>query len=258
MFDLHAMRSVALKLPLALGACVLVLSPMLCAWAQPQPPVWGSLEPGPYTVGFQVVGTHDVTRADGAYPEAEGRPVQLSIWYPAQPAASPMHFATYAHVLTKQTDLDALTAEQKRQAERSLLVEMSRDRFYLLKAGKIETLLQMPTRAFYEATPVEDHFPLLLWGLRHTSAAGQSVMNEYLASHGYVVVAPQYTGLRPRYPWESQPALEIARTIEGWTQDLATALAFSRALPLRQPRTHRDPGLELRRRLGHLAPDALP
>src|SRR5208282_3491440 len=68
-------------------------------------PVWGDLRPGPSSAGFKSVFRYDDSRTwkstrsySGAFsPDVDGRPIQISVWYPANAGSSDkkMTFADY-------------------------------------------------------------------------------------------------------------------------------------------------------------------
>src|ERR1051326_4177787 len=89
--------------------CTLVLATSVLLPARSQevsrPSLWGKLSPGPYAVGFRAVYAFDrartwrVTRAyeKGFSPDPDGRPIRVSVWYPAtiSPGAKRMRYEDY-------------------------------------------------------------------------------------------------------------------------------------------------------------------
>src|SRR5947207_6710081 len=70
------------------------------------PLLWGDLQPGRYAVGFRVLYRHDRTRKWrpskshlNRAASDKGRPIRLSVWYPAVPAkgAKAMRYGDYFH-----------------------------------------------------------------------------------------------------------------------------------------------------------------
>jgi hypothetical protein len=68
--------------------------------------LWGSLNPGPYAVGYRVVYALDKSRTwhrTRTYsepqfsPDVLGRPVRISIWYPAIAGDRTMRITDYIH-----------------------------------------------------------------------------------------------------------------------------------------------------------------
>lgn len=195
--------------------------------------LWGELEPGPYQVGFRVTNLEDhARRSRVSLPfddsEPSGRPIQVCLWYPADTAGKrPILFRDYVDTLTQAKTLD----EQARTwAMGSLRTNINSADPLSLDEEKLEALAETPTMAVRDASPLAEKFPLLLWGARHSTCAAQSVLSEFLASHGYVVSTIEYRGLRPRNPWEDQKASQLLRTFETWTRDLEFGLSYLRTL----------------------------
>lgn len=60
-------------------------------------PLWSDLRPGPHAVGFRVVFATDTTRAWQRDQQISGRPVRVSLWYPARvrESARPTPYRSY-------------------------------------------------------------------------------------------------------------------------------------------------------------------
>ncbi len=195
--------------------------------------LWGELEPGPQGVGFRVANLEDAARRSRVSlpfddSETSGRPIQVCLWYPADTDGKrPIQFRDYVDTLPQAKKLD----EQARTwAMGSLRTNINSADPLSLDEETLEALVETPTMAVREAPPVPQKFPLLIWGARHSTCAAQSVLSEFLSSHGYVVAAVEYRGLRPRNPWEDQKPAELLRTFETWTRDLEFGLSHLRTL----------------------------
>jgi dienelactone hydrolase len=145
------------------------------------PPSWGELDPGPFRAGFEKIEKWDYSRpyrTDAADPAGRARPIHLSVWYPAAtdptPDEVPVLFADY------------VGEGEEKEAFAARLGSYG----FSLSAVEIDELLSEPTAAFEKAPRASGAFPLLVFG---TSLTGPSYLNtvmcEYLATHGYVVVA---------------------------------------------------------------------
>lgn len=150
---------------------LLLLAPVVAA-----SPLWVGLEPGPYRVGFEQMELHDYSRP---YRSAEirARPITLSMWYPAAEvpaAAAPLEFRRYVGSAEENDDL------QRRLSTYG----------FKLSSDAIESLLASRTEAFERAARAPGPFPLLLLGGSLTGPFYlNTVLAEYLASHGYVAAA---------------------------------------------------------------------
>jgi dienelactone hydrolase len=156
---------------------VLVLASLLLT----TPPAWGELDPGPFRAGFERIETLDYSRPyrTSATDAADrARPIRMSVWYPAaidpSPDEVPVPFGDYVG----------------EGEERKAFADRLGSYGFSFTAPDIERLLSEPTAAFEKAPRAAGDFPLLVFG---TSLTGPSYLNtvmcEYLATHGYVVVA---------------------------------------------------------------------
>jgi dienelactone hydrolase len=145
----------------------------LCAPAVSEPLFWGDLRSGPHPVGF-------TTRR---LPDGE-----LHVWYPAVAVnGDAMLFGDYLRLSSDlmgaiegfATDDDAL--------QRSLALAITGEEDGLT-GEKAEQVLRTPMEARRDAVAAAGKFPLVLWTHRYGATSAQSVISEYLASHGMVVV----------------------------------------------------------------------
>lgn len=201
------------------------------------PPSWGDLEPGPHAVGFRAF--HEEDRTRGYWPlhdylgqERSGstyRPLQVSVWYPARPApdAEPMSFRGYV------TLQEAALGESYRDELRpGILNELRNDFFgrYFPPEGpddaELDRILDQPTAAFLDAQSVDGSFPVVIHSGFGPTA--QSVLLEYLASHGYVVLTTHMMGSDAAWFHRGSGTLE-------WSQETARDIAWLRAFASRLP-----------------------
>lgn len=211
--------------------------------AQENRPLWGGLSPGPWSSGFRVVSLQDPSRpSDLQLPAGStissrggGRPLQLALWYPAvkSPEAEDcMRIEEYAALLRKHVDPEAGRGRSRADVLQALRSRINNADPQALPEDGIEALASTCSGAVRDAAPAIGRYPLVLWGMRHSTPLAQSVLSEYLASHGYVVAAVEFRGLRPRRPWEEQDGKELYRTFSRWTQDLRFALGQLRRMTI--------------------------
>lgn len=194
----------------------------VCCAVASQPPsassplVWGSLTPGPHPVGVRVVATRGLN------------PVRMIIWYPSArgAAATPVSFAEYVRFAQ-----EAAIGETRPEALRTSLSEAMSANPTGVPEPILDRLLASPTAAVRDAPRTSGRFPLVLWGARHATMLAQSVMSEYLASHGYVVAFAHAAGPPRPLPYQVEAADEKAETIRLLVGDLESALAHLRAEP---------------------------
>ena len=148
--------------------------------------IWGDLQPGNHAVGLNVSTFADTT----------GRLLDIVRWYPAAAAKSRwgMTFAGYLALSEGQADIS------RAHLRNQLASEISSDPA-TVDRQTLDRILDSRMVAIKEAAPLKGHFPLLVWSAHHRTVAAQSVLSEFLASHGYVVVfiRPHEGPLLPPY-----------------------------------------------------------
>jgi hypothetical protein len=195
------------------------------------PPFWEHLKPGPYAVGFRVLYHRDRNRkwlkASGPTTADPGRPIRVSVWYPALPSRSNqrMTYGDYLHHHGpsdfRQFDeqLDTLDTESWLSDLRELAAP-GRPMF--------DKLLSTRTAAHRNAPAAHGFFPLVLYSGGKASRADANVeLGEYLASYGYVVATVPQLG-------PSDQELELGSSpqeISLHTDDFDVALTSLRNLP---------------------------
>lgn len=141
----------------------------------------GELDPGSFRAGFERIEGLDYSRPYRTHapdPAARARPIRMSVWYPARPEPSSNEVAvTFGAYVGEEDDQPSLAARFRSYGFR-------------FSPSEIEAILSEPTAAFERAPRAIGPFPVLLFG---TALTGPSYLNtvmcEYLATHGYVVVA---------------------------------------------------------------------
>jgi dienelactone hydrolase len=186
------------------------------------------LPPGPYAVGFESRDLYDYTRAYRGATTASGRPearerarlVMASIWYPAaRSAAAPMRYGDYfplwAHQGTAPTPAEVARA-------------VARFESFGLPKARLDSIRSGPTRAVRNARPAQGKFPVIIYSPGGRQVPwDNSVLFEYLASHGFVVIGSPST-----WNWERMlPVGTELASAEAAARDMEFHLGFSRALP---------------------------
>jgi hypothetical protein len=185
-------RSRRLRLVAALCSSTF-LAPAL--HAQPQ---WGNLPDGRYAVGYRTIRAID---PDRRYAEAP-RSVQVFVWYPAvrQAGADFMPYEGYFDDASFDWGGDSsavryLSDQLRRGFQSGSLNPSFPGR---LSDEQFAAILRTPTRVLRDATPAPGRFPVIL----HAHSNGvlhQSVMLEYLASQGYVVMSVSMYNSAPAF-----------------------------------------------------------
>lgn len=172
-------------------------------------PIMGDLELGDYGVGYKTIFTYDQTRKGVPYSDWEGnlthnhkpelgRQFQLNIWYPAaRGSGDRINYSYYVNLIGRQTDFGD-SEEQNAFAKQTFIDQTqslgnvtvgviggTREEF---TSEHLDTLLDLEVYGRLNATPVDGKFPVIVYP-NGGSPAFQSITCEYLASHGYVVIA---------------------------------------------------------------------
>ncbi len=145
---------------------------------------------GPYPVGLKVVEQYDHARTYPIFPKdsskspagENARPLQTLIWYPSlRGTGKPMTVGDYVHLA--DTEMDFKAPDEKENRWRSLL----------------RTSFAIPLSAVREAQPAEGRYPVLVYAPSDSSVSWENAdVCEYLASHGYVVLASPSMGMSTR------------------------------------------------------------
>ena len=183
-------------------------------------------EASSYSVGFRVTGEADRTRSTAARPD--GRPLQLSVWYPAASGGRPLVFRDYVVLSASEIEggdsaAGTASAEGAVQNYRDFLTGAG------VAASEVDAWLVTKMRATRDAIPASGRFPLIL--IAHgngQSAHDQAFLAELLASRGYTV-ATVPSQARIDGPMQSEE--DIARHVEAQTLDLAFAARKLRMSP---------------------------
>ncbi len=163
-------------------------------------PLWKDIDAGSHNVGFKVINWRDNTRSlTGNDEEISGEdrffPIQISIWYPTNErwnCEKAMPFVDYFYLTEQKNDFKEPTKERK---EKAFDIFYNFAKFGLkidLDKAKLKETADKCTASIKDAKPVgRQKFPVILAG--HDGGVWKgSTLNEFLASHGYVVVS---TGL---------------------------------------------------------------
>ncbi len=202
-----------------------------------QSPQWGDLRPGAFAAGFRMVETFDRGRTEGPAVDFRGKrdtvaagvPMQLGIWYPAVKSAqaSPMrHFDLALATLHRErfgprTVRD--TADTRREVAQ--IVRLATSDTSQIEAQVSRTLTQL-TASYASATPARGSFPVAVIAAGGW-LGGTTVLAEYLASHGWMVVATAGQTARSGAFQVNQPALAVDAGVNA----IAFAVAHASALP---------------------------
>lgn len=180
---------------------------------------WGAaLKQGPYQIGFRTLFTYDQARAaipysdwDGklTYSQAtnKGRQMQINIWYPAKRTGNPIKYLHYINLLGRQINFSPDNTAFAKEIFIDQTNALGGEGHFTMK--QLEKIAALNTRAYLEAPATKGKFPLVIFP-NGGSPAYQSIMCEYLASHGYVVAAVALKGQYSSTTDVSTKGLEVA------------------------------------------------
>ena len=154
-------------------------------------------KPGSFAVGFRVVGQVDPSRSYPANaPEGarKPRPIQTAIWYPAAKGGKPMRYDDYLQLLGWDDDFARSPAERDK-----VLAEW----LTFVSEGKRDAQLAVERRdvrwAVRDAKALPGKYPVVIYSPSISSNVFENAeMMEFLASHGYVVIASPALGIDER------------------------------------------------------------
>ena len=191
------------------------------AAAQPvvKPVLWGNLVPGEHQVGFKVEVFQDESRR-GSKEFPKGRPVEIAVWYPSK-RYSASQLILFEDYVKRLKSLGPVETDVELRRWLSTGVSGSKDG---LDDEKLKAILGARMYAHSPGERLAARFPLILWTTRHDTIAAQSVISEYLASHGYVVAVARFGGKRMPYPWEIKTASGKKHAFSDHLADLTFAL----------------------------------
>ena len=148
---------------------------------------------GPHAVGLRIVQQYDYSRVLEAPVDAFGkagnvgpaRPIQTLVWYPAKRSnAAPMLVADYRQASLSDVDFSFPGAEAAKQRAGWM-------------AGQQKVQYGAATLAVRDAAPVDGRYPVVIYAPSFASLAYENLdLCEYLASHGYIVIASRSLGAR--------------------------------------------------------------
>lgn len=217
---------------LVLAAALLAALAPAAADAQAAPPA-ERLDHGPHAAGFTVIEALDSTRAfrprrdfRGRVAPEPARPVQISVWYPAEasPDAPRMRAGEFRLLAESELDFDAGRVAAEADRLRADYIERAVG-FGQAREASIRAWDE-PTPAIRGARPLPGPHPVVLY---FTSAGvSNPLLPAYLASHGFVVASFPSNGRMTEGSLEFTPN---ALTLDTDIDDAGFVYAVLRGLP---------------------------
>lgn len=203
--------------------------------------IWPGLELGPYGVGYMALHEYDYSRTFRPQYDYFGnrtggeiaRPVAMSIWYPTSEttAGRPLQIRAYYDATATETvfdDPDQATLDASLE-ELSRILTMEFGVSDDSRPGvlvRLDSVFSSETVARGGAPPAEGPFPLVLHLPGYNASPSHHYpLFEYLASHGYVVLAIPNMGAYSRTIDHEGMSMEVQ------ARDLEFAYSQARGLP---------------------------
>jgi len=159
-------------------------------------------------VGLKVVDQYDQTRS---FPAGSGnnRPLQTLIWYPAIKSMNkPMTVGDYVALADTEIHFDAPDERQNKWRAR------------------FQAVFPIPLWAVRDAVPSDGQYPVVIYAPSDSATAWENAdLCEYLASHGYVVLASPSMGVSTR------DMTDDVEGINAEARDISFLIAYAAALP---------------------------
>lgn len=165
-------------------------------------------QPGTYAVGLKVVEQYDNSRTfDGE----RARPLQTLVWYPAERTrGNAMTVGDYGKLLITETHFGGSDMSQKWKVWIAAMVPTLKDRLWAVR----------------DAPAIVGKFPVVIYAPSAGSMAWENAdLCEYLASHGYAVIASPDMGATTRDMSLNLPDLNAQAA------DISFLIEFAQKLP---------------------------
>ena len=171
-------------------------------------PLWNGLVSGPYKVGFRAEWKQDYTRTWGqselvkeSYSQRPfSRPVRLTIWYPAQVSLSSKKNKFNNYLFNTATDSLSKLAESIVEREDIGTENKGLHGLFYGNEKEYNKLVNTEVASYTNTTFIKGKlFPLIIYSLgQNDYTLENTILFEYLASYGYIVVTVPHLGISPR------------------------------------------------------------
>jgi dienelactone hydrolase len=189
-----------------------------------------SNEPGPWAVGMQVKAQYDYSRVYlpsfdpvTGQPETHerARPIQSITWYPASAKGKPLTWRDYMATIPTEDAFWLPPAEVQRITD----ARMAQATLGMTPAVA-QKVTGQPMWASRDAPAAKGKFPVVIYAASHSSIAAENAdLCEYLASHGYIVIASRSLGPRTKAMTTDLEGLEAQ------AGDIAFLIGQANAMP---------------------------
>lgn len=187
--------------------------------------------PGVHGVGVRYVKQYDRTRSFTpqrgilasvfSKTENRGRPIQTVIWYPTEKGGQGITYDSYLQLVGWETDFDRSPREQTQTVDAWLRMVTDGKR-----EAQVESERRKPMWAVRDAVPKAGKFPVVIYAPSVNNTAFENAdIAEFLASHGYIVVAGPTVGETSRWIKRDLKHAELQAA------DIRFLIDYARTLP---------------------------
>lgn len=187
--------------------------------------------PGIHGVGVRYVKQYDRTRSFTpqrgilasvfSKKENRGRPIQTVIWYPSEKGGQSIKYDNYLQLVGWETDFERSPREQTRTVDAwlQMVTEGKRKR-------QVESERRRVMWAVRDAVPTAGKFPVVIYAPSINNTAFENAdIAEFLASHGYIVIAGPTIGETGRWIKKDLMHAELQAA------DIRFLIDYARTLP---------------------------
>jgi dienelactone hydrolase len=189
-----------------------------------------SNEPGPWPVGVQIKAQYDYSRPYRpafdlvtGQPETHerARPIQAITWYPAKAKGKPLTWRDY--MATNATEDAPWLSPAEAQNVSDAIIKGT---LANLPPATARQVLAQPMWASKDSPAAAGKFPVVIYAPSFSAAATENVdLCEYLASHGYIVIASRSLGTH------SKSMTSDLEGLEAQAGDIAFLIGQAHAMP---------------------------
>jgi dienelactone hydrolase len=179
-------------------------------------------EPGPHAVGLRVVLQYDYSRTyqhkvDYAGVPITGersRPLETVIWYPSQKGGDHLTYGDYIKLLTTEEVFLPSPADAEIRAKQ------------IEESQYLDADQKSPMLAVRDSKPEPGLYPLVIYAPSYSAPAFENAdLCEFLASHGYIVIASPSMGAH------SRDMTGDLSGVHAQARDISFLIGFSRSIP---------------------------
>ncbi len=202
-----------------------------CAQAHAQSLFTFSNTPGPHAVGVRFVKQYDRTRSFTpqrgmlasvfSKQEKRGRPLQTVIWYPAEKGGPGVKYNDYLRLVGWETEFEGSPKDQARTVDAWLRMVTEGKRNKQVESERRRTMW-----AVRDAAAKAGKFPVVIYApsINNTTFENADIA-EFLASHGYIVIAAPTIGETGRWIKKDLKHAELQ------ADDIRFLIDYARTLP---------------------------